>query len=128
MKNTLYDLISANKRKTVLFIFVTSLFLGALGYAVVTLLDWGIVGYVFFALFIVIYNVVLYYNSDKLALKATGSVPADPEEFKQLHNVVEEIVIAAGIPKPRVYITPSPPPNAFATRRTPQNAAIAVTT
>ncbi len=128
MKDTLYDLIAVNKRKTAIFIFVTSLFLGALGYAVVTILEWGIVGYVFFALFIIIYNIVLYYNSDKLALKSTGSVPADPDEFKQLHNVVEEIAIAAGIPKPRVYITPSPAPNAFATGRNPKNAAIAVTT
>ncbi|MEO0122881.1 MAG: M48 family metalloprotease [candidate division WOR-3 bacterium] len=128
MRETLYDQIAANKRKTFIFIVITSLFLGALGYIVVELLHWGTAGYIFFGLFIVIYNFVLYYNSDKIALASTGSVPADPEEFKQLHNVVEEVAIAAGVPKPKVYITPSPAPNAFATGRNPQNAAVAVTT
>ncbi len=128
MHETLYDLIAANKRKTFLFIFITSLFLGALGYVVVELLDWGLAGYILFGLFIIVYNIVLYYNSDKIALKATGSVPADPDEFRMLHNVVEEVTIAAGIPKPKVYITPTPAPNAFATGRNPQNASLAVTT
>ena len=128
MAETLYDLISANKRKTIVFILVTSLFLGAIGYVVVRLLNWGIIGYIFFAIFIIIYNIILYYNSDKLAIRSTGSVPADPDEFRMLHNVVEEVAIAAGTPKPKVYITPSPAPNAFATGRNPENAAIAVTT
>jgi heat shock protein HtpX len=128
MRETLYDLIAANKRKTFLFIVVTSLFLGALGYAVVQVFNWGLGGYIFFGLFIIAYNIVLYYNSDKIALSTTGSVPADPEEFRMLHNVVEEVAIAAGIPKPKVYITPTPAPNAFATGRNPQNASLAVTT
>lgn len=128
MPETLYDLIAVNKRKTFLFIIITSIFLGALGYVVVRLLDWGLVGYALFGVFIIVYNIILYYNSDKLALKATGSVPADPEEFKMLHNIVEEVSIASGTPKPKVYITPSPAPNAFATGRNPQNASIAVTT
>jgi heat shock protein HtpX len=128
MRDTLYDLISANKRRTFLFIVVTSLFLGAIGYIVVQLLHWGLTGYIFFAAFIIIYNLILYHNSDKIALASTGSVLADPEEFRMLHNVVEEVSIAAGVPKPKVYITPSPAPNAFATGRNPQNACIAVTT
>ncbi len=128
MRETLYDLIAVNKRKTFLFIVITSLFLGVLGYAIIQVLEWGVAGYVFFAIFIIVYNIVLYYNSDKIALKATGSVPADPQEFTMLHNVVEEVSIAAGIPKPKVYITPTPAPNAFATGRNPQNASIAVTT
>ncbi len=128
MPETLYDLIAANKRKTFLFIVITSLFLGAIAYIVVKIFDWGIAGYIFFAVFIILYNVILYYNSAKIALSTTGSVPADPDEFRMLHNVVEEVCIAAGIPKPKVYITPSPAPNAFATGRNPQNASIAVTT
>jgi len=128
MGETLYDLIAANKRKTFLFILITTLFLAVLGYTIIRILDWGLIGYLGFAVFIILYNVILYYNSDKLALSSTGSVPADPEEFKMLHNVVEEVSIAAGIPKPKVYITPSPAPNAFATGRNPQNASVAVTT
>lgn len=128
MRENLYDLIAANKRKTVIFIIITSIFLGALGYVVVNVFNWGLVGYIGFAIFIIVYNIVLYYNSAKIALSATGSVPADPEEFKMLHNVVDEVCIAAGVPKPKVYITPSPAPNAFATGRNPKNASIAVTT
>lgn len=128
MRETLYDLISANKRKTFFFIVVISLLLGVIGYALIQIFDWGIPAYIGFALFIIFYNIILYYNSDKIALRATGSVPADPDEFRMLHNVVEEISIAAGTPKPKVYITPSPAPNAFATGRNPQNASLAVTT
>ena len=128
MPENLYNLIDANKRKTALFIIVTSLFLGALGYIIIRVANWGITGYVFFGIFIVLYNLILYYNSDKIALSSTGSVLADPEEFKSLHNIVEEVCIASGVPKPKVYIMPSPAPNAFATGRNPKNASIAVTT
>jgi heat shock protein HtpX len=54
--------------------------------------------------------------------------PADPEQYKRLHNLVEGLCIAAGLPKPRVYIIDDPAPNAFATGRNPRHAAIAVTT
>lgn len=123
----LYQLIGANKAKTAVFIVVISVFLGAIGYVVINTFHWGIAGYVLFGIFIVVYNFIMYFTSDKLALAATGSVPADPDEFKTLHNIVEEVSIAAGTPKPRVYITPSPSPNAFATGRNPQHAAVAVT-
>ena len=56
------------------------------------------------------------------------AVPADPVVYKRLHNLVEGLCIAGGLPKPRVYIVHDPAPNAFATGRNPKNAAIAVTT
>jgi hypothetical protein len=55
MGATLYDLIAANKRKTFLFIVVTSLFLGALGYVAVEILDWGTAGYILLGVFITLY-------------------------------------------------------------------------
>ena len=54
--------------------------------------------------------------------------PADPTEYARLHNIVEGLCIAAGLPKPRVYIIDDDAPNAFATGRDPKHAAIAVTT
>lgn len=69
-----------------------------------------------------------YWSSDQLALRATGAQPADPDRYRQLHNVVEEMAIAAGVPKPRVYVVDDPAPNAFATGRDPERAAVAVTT
>src|SRR5687767_15327371 len=53
---------------------------------------------------------------------------ADPVEHARLHNIVEGLCIAAGLPKPRVYVIDDAAPNAFATGRDPRHAAIAVTT
>ena len=69
-----------------------------------------------------------YRNSDRIALSATRAEPADPQEFARLHNLVEEMSIAAGLPKPRVYVVHDPAPNAFATGKDPDHAAIAATT
>jgi heat shock protein HtpX len=69
-----------------------------------------------------------YWKSDSIALKVSRAVPADPETYQRLHNLVEGLCIASGLPKPKVYIINDPAPNAFATGRNPQHAAIAVTT
>jgi heat shock protein HtpX len=69
-----------------------------------------------------------YWKSDAIALRASRAVPADPVEHARLHNLVEGLCIAAGLPKPRLYIVADPAPNAFATGRNPQHAAVAVTT
>lgn len=69
-----------------------------------------------------------YAKSDQLALRATNAQPASVEQFPQLHNVVEAMSVAAGIPKPRVYVVNDPAPNAFATGKDPEHAAVAVTT
>lgn len=124
---TIYDLVSRNKWRTAFFIFFFSLLLGAVGYVVVQVFHWGTSGYILFAFFIIFYNLILYYNSDKMALALTGAKPADPVRYNQLHNVVEEMAIAGGIPKPKVYIIPDPAPNAFATGRNTKNASVAVT-
>ena len=68
-----------------------------------------------------------YWKSDSIALKVSRAVPADPETYQRLHNLVEGLCIAGGLPKPKVYIINDPAPNAFATGRNPQHAAIAVT-
>jgi heat shock protein HtpX len=126
-RKNLYQLIGANKMKTALFIVAFSLMLGLVGYALGWYFRWGTGIYVLFGLFIVGYNLVLYYNSDKLALAVNGAKPAEPAEFHQLHNIVEEVAIAAGTPKPRVYVIDTDAPNAFATGRNPSHASIAVT-
>jgi heat shock protein HtpX len=126
-RRNLYQLIGANKAKTLFFIIGFSLLLGLVGYALGWYFRWGTGIYVLFGLFIVGYNLILYYNSDKLALAVNGAKPADPAEFQQLHNVVEEVAIAAGTPKPKVYVIDTEAPNAFATGRNPSHASIAVT-
>ncbi len=69
-----------------------------------------------------------YLYSDKIALSITGAREASYEEFRYLHNATEGVAIAAGIPKPRVYVIDDLSPNAFATGRDPKRSAIAVTT
>jgi len=126
-RKNLYQLIGANKAKTAVFIIAFSLLLGLVGYALGWYFRWGTGIYALFGLFIVGYNLVLYYNSDKLALAVNGAKPADQAEFQQLHNIVEEVAIAAGTPKPNVYVIDVDAPNAFATGRNPNHASIAVT-
>ncbi len=127
MKKTLHDLIDQNKKRTYLFILIFGLILGFLGYVVVNLMEWGVAGYAFFAVIIVIYNLSVYYQSDRIALASVAARKADPVRYQMLHNVVEEMSIAAGIPKPEVYVIDDPSPNAFATGRNPNHAKIAVT-
>lgn len=78
--------------------------------------------------FSVIMNVVSFWYSDKIALSSAGAHPADSSEYAELHRIVENLSITAGLPKPRVYIIDDASPNAFATGRNKEHAAVAVTT
>src|SRR5689334_10484326 len=69
-----------------------------------------------------------YWNSDKIAIAASRAKPADETEYRRYHNLVEGLCIAAGLPKPRLYVIEDSAPNAFATGRNPKHSAIAVTT
>ncbi len=69
-----------------------------------------------------------YWKSDAVALRVSRARPADPREHARLHNLVEGLCIASGLPKPRLYVIDDPAPNAFATGRNPRHAAVAVTT
>ncbi len=73
-------------------------------------------------------NFFAYWSSDKLALRMAGAQEVSVEEAPRLHASVEEVASLAGVPKPRVYVVQSDTPNAFATGRNPQHAAVAVTT
>ncbi len=73
-------------------------------------------------------NIGAYWFSDKVAIASVGAIPADENQYKELHRIVENLAITAGLPKPRVYIIEDPAPNAFATGRDKDHAVIAVTT
>jgi len=73
-------------------------------------------------------NVVAYWFSDKIALASTGAKEADPREYLELHRILENLAITAGLPKPRLYVINDAAPNAFAAGRNPKNAVVAVTT
>ena len=78
--------------------------------------------------FALVTNIGAYWFSDSIAISSVGAVPADPTQYKELHQIVENLAITAGLPKPRVYIIPDDAPNAFATGRDKEHAVIAVTT
>lgn len=82
----------------------------------------------YFALFMaLIMNMIGYWFSDKIALAMTGAQEVSVHEAPDLHRMVERLAMQAGLPKPRVYIIPQDTPNAFATGRNPDHAAVAVT-
>ncbi len=73
-------------------------------------------------------NVVAYWKSDAIALASYSAQEADKNTYREIYRIVENIAITAGIPQPRVYVIENDSPNAFATGRNPQHAAIALTT
>ncbi|WP_137043991.1 zinc metalloprotease HtpX [Pseudolabrys sp. FHR47] len=73
-------------------------------------------------------NLFAYWNSDKMVLSMHGAQEVDPNSAPDLYRMVAELSQRANLPMPRVYIMDNPQPNAFATGRNPQNAAVAVTT
>jgi len=75
----------------------------------------------------IVMNLSAYWFSDKMALAMSGARPVSEAEAPELHQTVAELAMRAGIPKPRVYVIPQETPNAFATGRNPDHAAVAVT-
>lgn len=72
-------------------------------------------------------NFFSYYYSDRIAIKMTKSRPVSKDEVPELYNIIQRLTERAGLPMPRLYVTPSPQPNAFATGRNPEHSAVAVT-
>ncbi len=108
-------------KTTILLAGMTGLFLvigAALG---------GQVGMFIALVFAVAMNMGAWWFSDSLALRMSGAREVSPAEAPELHNMVEQLSLRANMPKPRVYIIDSETPNAFATGRSPEKGAVAVT-
>jgi len=109
-------------RTALLLAAMTGLFV-AVGYAV------GGQGGMLVALLIAVgMNAFAYWNADKLVLRMHGAQEVDAVTAPQLHTIVAHLAERAQLPMPRVYLMQNDQPNAFATGRNPQNAAVAVTT
>jgi heat shock protein HtpX len=124
---TLYTHQAQNIRKTWLLMTTFFVLIVAIGYAFSYYYQNPNILYIFLA-FSIGMNVYAYWNSDKVAIKLSGAIPADPTQYKELHNIVENLSITAGLPKPRVFIINDTAPNAFATGRDKDHSAVAVTT
>jgi heat shock protein HtpX len=73
-------------------------------------------------------NLLAYWFSDRMVLRLYRAREVDAHSAPQLHGMVRQLAVRAGLPMPRVYVIDEPQPNAFATGRNPENAAVAVTT
>ena len=111
----------------------TVLLLGGM-WAVLLGIGWAISGATRNSVFIMVFAVmgligtaVSYWNSDKLAIRSMRAVPVTPQQAPAMYRIVHELSQKAGQPMPRLYIAPTMSPNAFATGRNPENAAVCCT-
>lgn len=124
---TLYTHQDQNIAKTWVLMFVF--------FSVVMVIGWVVSFYfdnpgflVVAVVFATLMNVTSYWFSDKIVVKMAGARLAPEAEFSELHNLVENLAITAGLPKPKVFIINDAAPNAFATGRNKEHAVVAVTT
>lgn len=124
---TLYTQQDANVRRTWALMTLFFVVIVAVGWAVSYLYDAP--EFLVVAVLVSIgMNVMSYWYSDTIALSISRARPASREEFFDLYTVTENLSITAGLPMPRVYVIHDAAPNAFATGRDPEHAAVAVTT
>ena len=109
-------------RTAILLAGLTALFMG------VGFLIGGSSGALIALVFAAGMNLFAYWNSDRMVLSMHGATEVDARSAPDLYQMVHELAGRAGLPTPRVYLMDEPQPNAFATGRDPEHAAVAVTT
>ncbi|HUP08495.1 MAG TPA: zinc metalloprotease HtpX [Caldimonas sp.] len=109
-----------NLKTLVLLVGLGALFMGIGAF-------FGQGGFIIGLLFAVVFVGGSYWFSDKIAVKAAGAVPVSEADAPQLYAIVRDLTTRANLPMPSVYISPAAQPNAFATGRSPEHAAVAVT-
>src|SRR5437899_103813 len=127
----MYHQISRNKRNSV-FVIVGFLAVWLVAGLIIGWLAYGqggaVAGAIVFGLLGIGAALYAYYFGSATVLAAMGAQPADPQQYQQLHNIVQALAIGDGLPLPKVYIINDPSPNAFATGRDPNHSAVTVTT
>ena len=109
------DQISKNKIKSFFLIIIVFAVLIALSYVIGLIYsDFFFIILIFGIIISILYVLISYYNSDKIALASVGAKEASPIEYRQFHNIIEGLCLASGMPKPKLYVIPSPQINAFA--------------
>ena len=125
----MFQAVGKNKTKTAFIVSMIFVFFAAIIWSITFFMfELGImIGLIAVAVAFVA-TFITYWNSDKIVLRIHNARPATPAEDAQLVNILEGLCIAAGVPKPRLYVMEDPALNAFATGRNPKNAVICVTT
>lgn len=130
MRRTLQEQIAANRRGSLVFVFLLVLILAGLGTALVGVYaprQWYL-GTAGATLLGIIGAMVAVNGGSGIVLSLSRAREATPQEHQMLRNVTEEMAIASGLPMPKVMVIDDDAPNAFATGKDPQNGVIAVTT
>jgi len=122
-----YEQIASNRRRTWLLVAGALVLLGAVGYVLGMLYASGPAGLVVALVIAGLMSIGSYRYGDRMVLASVRAREVTAEDEPRLHNIAEGLSIAAGTPKPRVYVIPERAPNAFATGRDPEHASIAVT-
>jgi len=123
----MYSAIAANKRNTVFIILIFIVIIGGLGYLASYIYRNNSI--VIITLVVAIgYAVIQYFAASSQALSVSGAQEIQKADNPRLYRIVENLAITTGTPMPKVYIVNDPAPNAFATGRDPQHAAVAATT
>lgn len=124
----MWEQISSNRVKSIALVVLFVAFVVFLGWIFGRTTVWGPYAPVLAAVIAGVGAFVSYYKSDSIVLAISRARPVSKEEYPHLYNSVEGLAIAAGIPTPKMYVIDDSAPNAFATGRNPEHAAIAVTT
>jgi heat shock protein HtpX len=125
-----YRAIAANKRNTWFIMVFFLAIIAALAFVADAYFTGGGPGIVFWGVLIgaIVYVIIQYYASGSQALAMAGATPITKADNPRLYRIVENLAITTGLPMPKVYIVDDPAPNAFATGRDPEHAAVAATT
>jgi heat shock protein HtpX len=123
------DQIAKNKRKSLFMIFMIFIIFMILGYVIAKISSPAY----FFTIMIlsiiisILYIIISFYNSDKIAIASVGAKPASKTNHKMFYDLIEGLTIASNLPMPKLYVMPSNQINAFASGRDPKHAVICVT-
>lgn len=124
----LYKQIDSNKKKSILLIAIFVIVVLFLGWLFGQVTEFGNGGLVIAVIISSSMALFSYYKGDKVALMASGAKEISKQNNSYIYNIIENLCITAGLPKPKIYIINDSNINAFATGRDPDHASIAITT
>ncbi len=133
MAMNFYEQISHNKKMTIILFLMFFLLIGFLSFIISFIIDSTMgIGFIFFfsifGLLSIIFAVISYYASDKIVTSIAGAKEVTKDQNPQLHNIIEELCLASGLPKPRIFVINDSAINAFATGRDPAHGVVCFTT
>ncbi len=127
MKYSFYEVQASNRRNSVILMVFLFIILIVLGYFIGEYFEFGIFGIIIAFMVSIISGLAAYYGGKNIVMAMSGAKKVNREDERELVNVVEEMSIASGLPVPEIYIIETDAMNAFATGRSPEHSAVAIT-